>query len=137
MQMKYFLILILSIFVGFGVTTVYAHNEPEQICDNGQHIGNPHCITPTVTTWPSSIPSENISPTLVLPIPTDEEISDSPSPTAGDSATPTPQPIYPTPTEGSGGYFNDHLGCGEHSCIGKPASANNIPQSPPSTGRAE
>ncbi len=118
MQMKYLLLFILSGLVGFGVTTVYAQYDNSDVTP-----------TSTVTTEPTCTPT-------ISPVPSDE-ISDTPSPTAGDSATPTPQIFYPTPTEGSGGYFDDHLGCGTHSCISTPASANNIPQAPPSTGRAD
>ncbi len=121
------LVFILAVFIGFtAYTTVYAYDD---------------AIPSIVQTEPSTgitesscTPTQSVSPTLILPIPTDEEISDTPSPTAGDSATPTPQP-FPGPTEGSGGYFNDNLGCGTHSCVGKPGYVP-IPTSAPSTGRA-
>ena len=75
--------------------------------------------------------------TSCTPTPTDApSVTSIDTPTAGASATPTP--FYPTPTEGSGGYFDDELGCGTHSCIGTAASADNVsaPTSAPDTGRA-
>ena len=126
---KYILIFILSLFIGLGVTTVYAH-------DNFNQCDNKYC-QPTPTSKPSCSPS----PTLVIPIPTESVVPDTDTPSAGISATPTTEFFYPTPTEGSGGYFDDHLGCGTHSCIGKPGYiAIPTPQSPqyaPHTGRAE
>ena len=81
--------------------------------------------SPTLSCSPTPSPSDTPSIT-----------SDEDTPTAGVSATQTP--FFPTPTEGSGGYFNDGLGCGTHSCIGTPASADNVsaPTSAPDTGRA-
>lgn len=86
---------------------------PPQVCDNGEHVGNPHCITPT--------PTVVVTPTV--------------SPTSTPSATPTQEPITPTPTEvpgnpppsdhGDGLSDNrsdgkhtagDGLGCGTHDC---------------------
>lgn len=76
------------------------------------------CPTPKVTVTPTAGPSATPAPSVASP-----------------SAVPTPF-IYPTPTEGSGGYFNDNLGCGTHSCISGPASINNMPSAAPATGRA-
>ncbi len=79
--------------------------EPTQICNNGNHTGNPHCndVTPTIPV---------ISPTL--PIPCDEKCEVTPtvvvSPTASPSATPSPtdSPI--------GDKEGDHRSDGLSSC---------------------
>lgn len=87
--------LIFSLLLCFTVT-VFAkphdnpnqcnsHNEdncpvPTQICNNGEHVGNPHCL-PTI--GPSVIPTVSVTVTLPEPSLTPEVIS---SP----SATPTP-----------------------------------------------
>ncbi len=78
------------------------------------------CITPIISLSPS--PEDSVTPEST---PTD-------TPEATDSA----QPVYPTPTAGTGGYFDDHLGCGTHSCVGKPGYVA-IPTGAPMTGRAE
>jgi len=139
-----FLTTIISLGI-IGTSVVFAHADnnnqcnannpqncpvPSVICDLGEHVGNPHCITPTPTVSCTPSPTEGE--------PTDEVTPDlSTTPTAGVSATVTPTEfIYPTPTEGSGGYFDDGLGCGHHSC----ASGNSAPAQPqaaPATGRAE
>ncbi len=134
------IIFILSFFIGLtAYTTVYAHNEPPQICDNGVHTYNPHCVTPTPTInllKPSCTPTpEDVSPTLVIPIPTDEVVSDTPSPTAGNSATPT---VDETKNGNDSGDANSclHRDCsGNH--VGGTSSSTSSPASPPSTGRAE
>lgn len=93
--------------------------KPSEICGNGEHEGNPHCITPTLEDTPevtqSPVPTDIpltvtiqpcggnldfwddafavdcITPTLT---PTEEV-----TPTAGESATETPVPPTDTPKQ--------------------------------------
>jgi hypothetical protein len=91
-----------------------ASQLPDQVCGNGEHVGNPHCITPT----PIATPSATLTPTLT-PTPTidpciafevaqygdDQEVV-CPTPTATPEATPsaTPTPaVEPTPPPSSHG----------------------------------
>lgn len=118
---KWFLILILVVFILIVLTVLSPWNK----------VGANEC-------WKDCQPT----PTIHLCFTGDEEIPHpcptlTITPTAGVSATASPSAfIFPGPTEGSGGYFNDNLGCGTHSCIGKPSYIL-IPTSAPNTGRAE
>ena len=70
---------------------------PSPICDNGEHVGNPHCITPT----PTITECED----CVTPTPT---VVQEETPTATPSATLTPE----IPPAGHGDGLND----GKSSC---------------------
>lgn len=47
--------------------------DPIEICENGQHTGNPHCLTPSPTATSSPVPTEEPTPT--------PEATNKPSPT--------------------------------------------------------
>lgn len=85
---------------------------PQQALEQAGHVdanGNPlhagdhagECEELTPTSEPTNSPTIEVSPTAVV------------SPTSSPSANPTPTD---SPTEHKDGYFDDHLGCGMHSC---------------------
>lgn len=106
------LIAILLIILGFLVSRVSAtqgdyncnsNNEencpiPTQICENGEHTGNPHC-NPSPTVTPE--PTEEVTPTV------------EPSPEATPSPT-TTQPYTPPSDHGDG--LSDGKSDGRSSC---------------------
>lgn len=77
--------------------------NPTQICNQGNDVNNPHCITPTVTSncTPSPIPCL-LGEGPLLPdqhyCDTVSTVTLTPSPTAGASAT-----LIPAPNTGNGG----------------------------------
>ncbi len=58
--------------------------DPVVICDNGEHTGNPHCITPT--------PTEEISPTITPEVSPSVTETPEASPTAEVTVEPTTPP---------------------------------------------
>lgn len=101
-------LVLLSLFYKDQVTASQCNinNEencpiPSPICDNGEHVGNPHCVSPTpiqptITLTPTSKPcNEDIDeevpcPTITV-VPTGTPTA-SPSPELTPEATATPSP---------------------------------------------
>ena len=125
MKLKYFIaIIVITAVLGFfGMVQIHAsHHVPDPVCGEGEHVGNPHCITTTPT------PTQGVTPTVtpgitLTPTPTGnpgcdgdcEEVTPTltPSPTAGVSATPTPEV---TESSTTGDSHPDELGCANHDC---------------------
>ncbi len=61
---------------------------PSPICDNGEHVGNPHCITPTpeVTLTPTPTDTQKCGEDCITP-----EVTPTATPTA--EVTPTNTPL--------------------------------------------
>lgn len=128
-----FVVMIISLF-------------PERSCAG---YGKESCAvtpTPLLTITPALSPSPSETPST-FPTPISCQEGYYPSITVnGDSntvtsicipqETPIPSPTEtPAPAEASGGYTNDHLGCGEHSCAPAQVQPNAAPQAP-NTGHA-
>ncbi len=77
--------------------------KPTEICDNGEHEGNPHCVSPTPTVEPSVSPTEAVTPTPECDEDKDSEFACPPTPTVTPEATVTPEVPTATPTCGPNG----------------------------------
>lgn len=90
MKFRALIIAIVIMFVGTGVAIACAPKTPEvpdAVCDNGEHVGNPNCPTPTPTEPITITPTEEVTPTP------SEEVT----PTPTDEVTPTPTQEQPAP----------------------------------------
>lgn len=114
---------------------------PSPVCDNGQHEGNPHCVSPTATPTPTKKPT-------ATPTPTEKQcwgwidekwvnvcVTPTPTPKCGwneDHPCTTPSPtVTPTPTQGCG----DDEDCTTPTPTATP-SATPTPTNTPSTGNS-
>jgi hypothetical protein len=98
-----------------------ATKQPWQICGEGEHIGNPHCI-PSITD--EVTPTEEVVPTVEPTL----EVSEEPT------ASPTAE-ITQTSSTNGGDNHGDGLSDGLSSCPSC-TKAPSIPSAPPKTGRA-
>ncbi len=99
---------VLFLFGGFNYhgnqacasTQNHCNPVPSPVCDNGKHVGNPHCVTPTPTQGVTPTPTDEVTPT-----PTDEPDCEggevySVKQDCPPEVTPTPtEEVTPTPTE--------------------------------------
>lgn len=73
----------LVFFFSRGVYATNTHELPIQVCDEGEHVGNPNCdVTPTITPTPTVYQCEEDC----------DEVTPTPSPTPILTVTPTPTP---------------------------------------------
>lgn len=59
------LILVIAAFWYFMKINAKPAHAFSDVCDQGEHIGNPHCITPTPTKKPSPTPSPTVTPSPI------------------------------------------------------------------------